>query len=178
MVTSFDSLSWNASLPSIYGQAGRIFEEQVRNDPATDYTRTQAYNTAIWHIAEKACNRGFSVLQGMSTREVASGMGNYISAYIAAQRHGGVAPVVFIGLFAAFGVIAIAQPHLILVLAKGAASLAHAHPQLTANTLITAAQRVIGGETPGSVARAVALSAGGTLVEQPLQGWLTGLKIR
>ena len=177
MTISFYSLPLSASRFDIYSQAGLIFEEQVRNDRWTDYTKSEAFNTAIWYIAQKACGRGFSALQYMKTEQVASGMGNYISAYIAAQRHGGVAPLIFAALFAALGVAAIAQPHLLLALAIKAAALAHAHPQLTANMLITAAQKVIGGETPANVARAVAIKAGGAIVAQPLESWLAGLKI-
>src|SRR2546425_100462 len=78
---SFGSLPLSASLSSIYGQAGRIFEEQVRNHSETDFTRPEYFDKAIWHIAEKACGRGFSALQYMKTEQVASGMGNQISAY-------------------------------------------------------------------------------------------------
>ena len=81
MAISFDSLPQNASRFSIYGQAGRIFEEQVRNDPGTDYRNPEAFNTAIWYIAERARDRGFSALQGMSTQQVASDIGNQISTH-------------------------------------------------------------------------------------------------
>src|SRR5207245_1229926 len=94
MATSFYSLPRSASLSSIYNQASKIFEEQVRNNPRTDYTQAQAYNTAIWYIAEKACRRGFSALQYMSIGDVASGIGNHISAYLKAQKSDGVAPVI------------------------------------------------------------------------------------
>ena len=83
MATSFNSLPRSASLSSIYSQAGRIFEEQKRNDRWTDYTKPKAFNDAMWYMAEKACCQGFSALQYMSPRDVASGMGNYISAHIA-----------------------------------------------------------------------------------------------
>src|SRR5579872_755772 len=79
---SFDSLPQNIPISSIYYQAGRIVEEQIINDPATDYTQAEAYNTAIWHIAEEARGRGFFALQGLSTRQIASGIGNHLSAYV------------------------------------------------------------------------------------------------
>ena len=80
MAISFDSLLLNASLFSIYSQAGRMFEEQVKNDPGTDYTQSKAFKDAIWFIAERAKRRGFYGLQGMSTEEVASDIGNQIAA--------------------------------------------------------------------------------------------------
>ena len=80
MAISFDSLPQTAALFTIYSQAGRIFAEQVKNDPGTDYTQPKAFKDAIWFIAEKAKRRGFYGLQGMSTEEVASYIGNQIAA--------------------------------------------------------------------------------------------------
>ena len=82
MATSFDSLLQGASRFTIYSQAGRIFEEQVRDDPGTDYTKKEHFEKAIWYIAEEAQSGGFSALQGMSTEQVASGIGNHIMAYL------------------------------------------------------------------------------------------------
>jgi hypothetical protein len=179
MATSFASLPLSASRFDIYSQAGRIFEEQVRKDTGTDYTQAEAYNTAIWHIAEEARRRGFSALQGMSTREVASGIGNHLSAYLQAQEPGGVAPLILASLCVALGVgvVALATAHFWLpVLAIKAAALVHTYPQLPANMLITAAKAVIQGKSPANVARDMAINFGGVVVQKPLEGWLGVLK--
>jgi|SRR6266436_7036413 len=71
----------NAPLNAIYARAGEIFEELVRRDPQTDYTKQEAFNTAIWYIAQDIQSRGFIALASQSTREIASGIGNYTSSY-------------------------------------------------------------------------------------------------
>ncbi len=80
MATSFDSLPLTSALFTIYSQAGRMFAEQVKNDPGTDYTKSEFFNNAIWFIAEKAKRRGFLGLQSMSIEEIASDIGNQIAA--------------------------------------------------------------------------------------------------
>jgi hypothetical protein len=181
MAISFSSLSWSASLTSIYDQAGRIFEEQVMNDVGTDYTDPEAFNTAIWYIAEKVRDRGFSALQVMSIRDIASGIGNHLSAYLKAEKPGSVAPVILGFLVGAslggIGLTAIFAPHLLAVFAMKGAAIVHAHPQLTAKMLIRAAQSVLEGQSPAEVARSVAISTGAAIATPLLQDWLAGLKI-
>ena len=77
----FDDLPKDASLTAIYGRAGEIFEEQVRRDAQTDYTRRDHFNVAIWFIAEEAQRQDFIKLQDMSIRRIANEIGNYIASY-------------------------------------------------------------------------------------------------
>jgi len=76
---TFDSVPLNAALFTIYSHAGKMFEEQVKSDPRTDYTQRETFNTAIWFIAEKAKRRGFLGLQTMSVDEIAADIANQIT---------------------------------------------------------------------------------------------------
>ena len=78
-ILTFDSLPLNAALFTIYSQAGKMFEEQVKSDPQTDYTQREEFNKAIWFIAEKAKRRGFLALQTMSVDEIAADIANQIT---------------------------------------------------------------------------------------------------
>lgn len=80
-MASFSDLPRGASRTDIYGKAGKIFEEQVRRDPQTDYTQKKAFDDAIWFIAQEARRQDFINLHGMSIKKIADEMGNYISRY-------------------------------------------------------------------------------------------------
>lgn len=81
-MASFDDLPINASRTAIYGKAGDIFEEQVKRDAQTDYTQKQAFNDAIWYIAEEAQHQGFINLHGKSIGQIADEIGDYISSHL------------------------------------------------------------------------------------------------
>lgn len=76
----FSDLPRDASLTAISRRAGELFEEMIRRDPETDYTKQDAFNTAIWFLAEDARHRGFIALAGKSISEIASEISGYISS--------------------------------------------------------------------------------------------------
>jgi hypothetical protein len=65
---------------TIYAEAGRVLERRINHNPRTDS------DTDIWYLAEDAVDSGFDALSRMTTREVASEMGNYIYRYINARK--------------------------------------------------------------------------------------------
>jgi hypothetical protein len=81
----FSELPIGASQDDIYGKAGKIFEEQAIGDP-DKYKDPEAFEKAIYYIAEAAQQRDFIDLRGMSTKTIAREMGNYISRWL--RNHG------------------------------------------------------------------------------------------
>jgi hypothetical protein len=79
MRNPFRALPQDASPNTIYGAAGRLFEER------TEENRFTNFNTEIWYLAGDAMDRGFDVLKGMTKEQVARQMGNFISMYLGAK---------------------------------------------------------------------------------------------
>jgi hypothetical protein len=76
MANPFDVLPPGASLETICGTAGRLFEQRKWQNQHTDF------NTEIWYLAGDAMDRGFPALAGMTKEQVARKMGDAISTYI------------------------------------------------------------------------------------------------
>ncbi len=89
---TFDQLPKDAPLNKICGYAGRVLRAQVENDKRTDWKNPKHFNEAIWYLAEKATERGFTELRGMTTRQIASEMGASISGYIRSQQKPPIPP--------------------------------------------------------------------------------------
>lgn len=81
-MATFGDLPPNADLVTIIDTAGKMFDEQVRQDKRTNYGNEKAFNDAIWFLAEKAQRRGFSALRSMSTSEIASMIVRRMDAYL------------------------------------------------------------------------------------------------
>jgi hypothetical protein len=77
---TFSHLPKDASLDTICGEAGKLFAARVASNPQIDFDKE------IWYLAEDAIRDGFTKLRGMTTRQVASAMGDSISRYIESQQ--------------------------------------------------------------------------------------------
>jgi hypothetical protein len=76
MPNPFAVLPPGASLETICGTAGRLFEQRKWQNKYTDF------NTEIWYLAGDAMDRDFAALAGMTKEQVAREMGDAISRYI------------------------------------------------------------------------------------------------
>jgi len=77
----FDNLPRDASPDAIYTEAGQIFEEQAKEDPEK-YEDPEAFNAAIWYIAEAAQRQDFIHLRDKSKEEIAKKIGNSVSGWL------------------------------------------------------------------------------------------------
>jgi|GEM_PF-2603436 len=77
----FDNLPRDASPDAIYTEASQIFEEQAKEDPEK-YEDPEAFNAAIWYIAEAAQRQDFIHLRDKSKEEIAKKIGNSVSGWL------------------------------------------------------------------------------------------------
>lgn len=78
-MTRFRDLPPDVPLSAICAKAGELFEEQVRRDRRTDYTQKEAFNDAIWYLAEEAQQQGFLHFRGKSREHIANEIGDSLS---------------------------------------------------------------------------------------------------
>ncbi len=82
MTNPFSALPKDASLATICGAAGRVFEDRSSSNPGTEF------NKEMWYLAGDALNNGFYVLQGMTQERVASTMASSVLSHVRANQQG------------------------------------------------------------------------------------------